>query len=231
MSPPSPSASSRAYMSSSGCSEWATSSIAGVEVAALGEARGHRRHGEVLGRDLGQLVPGDRRGDRRARLGPDAVGRGDRAVAGVLVVVDEDALAALLLPPLRRHLPGQPPLQLAPEGDRGVTDVGERPARLDADVDVHAAAARRLRVAGEAEVAEQRPRLGRDAHRVLEVGARLRVEVDPQLVRVVDVGRADRPGMEGDRAHLGAQPTTATSVGQTSSAWRPEGNWMRQVST
>ena len=124
----------------------------GVAIAHLGEARGHRRDREVLGRDLGELVPGHRRGDRRARLRPDAVGRGDRAVAGVLVVVDEDALAALLLPPLGRHLARQAPLELAPEGDRGVADVGERPARLDPDVDVDAAAARGLREAGVAEL-------------------------------------------------------------------------------
>ena len=28
-----------------------------------------------------------------------------------------------------------------------------------------------------------------------------------------------------------AQPTTAISVGQISSAWRPDGNWIRAVST
>ena len=28
-----------------------------------------------------------------------------------------------------------------------------------------------------------------------------------------------------------AQPTTAISLGQISSAWRPEGNWIRAVST
>jgi hypothetical protein len=87
----------------------------GVPVAHLGEARGHRRDGEVLGRDLGELVPRDRGGDRAPRLGPDAVGRGDRAVAGVLVVVDEDALAALLLPPGVVTSPGQAPLELAPK--------------------------------------------------------------------------------------------------------------------
>ena len=76
----------------------------GVAIADLGKARGHGRDREVLGRDLGELVPRDRCGDRRARLRPDAVGGGDRAIAGVLVVVDEDALAALLLPPLGRDL-------------------------------------------------------------------------------------------------------------------------------
>ena len=76
----------------------------GVAIAHLGKARGHRRDREVLGHDLGELVPGHRRGDRRTRLRPHAVGRGDRAIARILVVVDEDALAALLLPPLGRHL-------------------------------------------------------------------------------------------------------------------------------
>src|SRR5262249_57725087 len=92
--------------------------------------------------------------DGRGWLGPDAVGRGDRAVAGVLVVVDEDALAALLLPPLGRHLAREAPLELPPEGDRRVADVGERPARLDPDVDVDAAAPRGLREADVAEIVE-----------------------------------------------------------------------------
>src|SRR5215203_7506072 len=81
--------------------------------------------------DRGQLVPRHRRRDRRARLRADAVGRRDRAVARVLVVVDEDALAALLLPPLGRDLARQAPLELAPEGDRRVADVSERPPALD----------------------------------------------------------------------------------------------------
>src|SRR4029077_4562191 len=96
-----------------------------VTIADLGEARGHRRDGEVLRRDLGELVPCQRRGDGGARLGPHAVSGCDRAIAGVLVVVDEDALAALLLPPVRRHLTRKPPLELPPERDRGVTYVGE----------------------------------------------------------------------------------------------------------
>ena len=200
---PSPSASSRSYMSSSGCERVGDVVDRGVAVADLGEARGHRRDREVLGRDLGELVPRHRRGDRRARLRPHAVGRGDRAIAGVLVVVDEDALAALLLPPLGRHLARQAPLELAPEGDRGVADVGERPARLDPDVDVDAAASRGLREAGVAELVQQRARLGGDAHGVGEVRARLRVEVDAQLVGMVDVVAANRPRMKRDRAHLG----------------------------
>src|SRR5262249_20660313 len=123
--------------------------------------------------------------------------------AGVLVVVDEDALAALLLPPLGRHLAREAPLELPPEGDRRVADVGERPARLDPDVDVDAPAPRGLREAEVAEIVEEHARLGGDPHRVRGARARLGVEVEAQLVRMVDVVAADRPRMERDRAHLG----------------------------
>src|SRR6266545_2982011 len=101
---PRPSAASFSYMSSSGCSEWTASSIVAWRSPTSAKARGHGRDRAVLRRDFGELVPGDRCGDRRARRRPDAVGRGNRAIAGVLVVVDEDALAALLLPPVGRDL-------------------------------------------------------------------------------------------------------------------------------
>ena len=83
-----------------------------------------------------------------------------------------------------------------------MADVGERPARLDPDVDVDPAAAGGLREADVAELAEQHARLGGDAHGVGEVRARLRVEVEAQLVGMVDVVAADRPRVERDRAHL-----------------------------
>ena len=68
-----------------------------------------------------------------------------------------------------------------------MADVGEAPARLDPHVDVDAAAARGLREAGVAEVVQKPAGLRRDPHRVVEVGALLRVEVEPQLVGMVDV--------------------------------------------
>src|SRR6188472_1761396 len=89
-----------------------------VRISNLGETGGHRRDREVLRLDGGELVPGERRRHRRPRLRPDAVRRGNRPVARILVVVDEDPLSALLLPPLRGHLSWTPPLELAPEGDR-----------------------------------------------------------------------------------------------------------------
>src|SRR3954447_17778315 len=80
--------------------------------------------------------------------------------------------------------------------------VGERPTRLDAHVDVHATPAGGLREAHVAEVAEQHAGLGGDADGVVEVGARLRVEVDAQLVGMVDVLAAHGPRVEGDGPHL-----------------------------
>src|ERR671933_764939 len=42
-----------------------------------------------------------------------------------------------------------------------------------------------------------------NVHRGGEVGARLWVKVDAQLVRVVDIVAANRPGVKRDRSHLG----------------------------
>ena len=174
----------------------------GVAVPDLGESGGHRRDREILGPDLGELLPVEWRRDGRARLGPDAVGRRDRPVARVLVVVDEDPLAALLLPPARRDLIGEASLELPAEGDRRVADVGKRPPRFDPDVDVNAAPAGGLREAAVAEFLKQLARPGGDERGVFEVGARLGVEVEAELVGMVDVLAPHRPGMEGDRAHL-----------------------------
>src|SRR5204862_4285879 len=113
--------------------------------------------------------PGHRCGYRRTRLGPYAVGGGDGAIARVLVVVDEDALPALLLPPLGRHLARQTPLELTPEGDRGVAHVGERPAWLDPDVYVDAPASGGLRETDAAKLVEKHACLGGDAHGIGEV--------------------------------------------------------------
>ncbi len=166
------------------------------------EASGHGGDGEVLGRDVGELLPVQRRRHRRAGLGTDAVGRGDRAVASVLVEVDEDPGAALLLPPARRHLVGQAPFQRAGEGDGGVADVDEGPARLEAGC--------RCGSRGRPRSWESRCSRARTAACVLrrpprgvgEVGPGLGVEVKAQLVGVIGIGAAHRPRVKGDRAHL-----------------------------
>ena len=178
------------------------SSIAGLDVAALREPRRHRLEREVLGLDVRQLVPGDGRGDRRVRPASHRVRGGDRAVARILVVVDEDLLAALFLPPGGGHKLGQPPLDLTRERERAAAHHREFPARLDPAGDVDAAIAGGLRPADPAHLREHLAHERRDDLRVGEVRARLRVDVDPQLVGTVDVRSARRPRMEVDDGEI-----------------------------
>src|SRR5581483_11202630 len=98
------------------------------------------------------------------------------------VVVDEDLLAALLLPPRGRHEVGRATLDLACERERSAADDAELPVRLDAAVDVDAAIAARLRPADEADLAEHLMHDGGCALRLVEARAGLRVDVDAQLV-------------------------------------------------
>src|SRR3954452_16927049 len=107
-----------------------------MQVTELGEARRHRVHVEESRVDTWKLLPCDRRRHWCARDRPEAVGTGDRAVAGVLVVVHEDRGASLLLPPGGRD-PRRTTGKLASEADGGVPHVGEAPARLDPHVDMH----------------------------------------------------------------------------------------------
>ena len=71
----------------------------------------------------------------------------------------------------------------------------------------------------------------RDLLRLGEAGAGLRVDVDAQLVRLLRVARG-ATATRRTRASRGSRPTTtcATSVTQSSSAWRPDGNVTRAVS-
>jgi len=65
----------------------------------------YRRDREIAQFALGQLVPGHRRRDASVGHRPHRVRRCDRSILGVLVVVDEDAVA-LFLPPLARAICG-----------------------------------------------------------------------------------------------------------------------------
>ena len=66
-----------------------------------------------------------------------------------------------------------------------------------------AAVAGGLRPTGEAELLERLPHERRDLLPLREARARLRVDVDAKLVRVLDVAPPRRPGMEVDRAEVG----------------------------
>src|SRR5262245_58574320 len=100
-----------------------------VWIAALGEASRHGREREVLGLQARQLVPAERRRDPGVRGGPHRVGRGDRAVLGTLVVVDEHPVA-LLLPPLAGGERRRAALHVARQRQGGAPHLVEAPAPL-----------------------------------------------------------------------------------------------------
>jgi hypothetical protein len=99
-------------------------------------------------------------------------------VRRILVEVDEDPAAALLLPPGRRDQLWAAALELARRGDRCRPHLVGVPMRLEPDVDVEAAVPGRLRVADDPELVEQPPKLDRRRPHVVEVDARLRVEIE-----------------------------------------------------
>src|SRR5688572_31786286 len=72
---------------------------AGVTVTELLEALGHGGKGEIGRIAVRDLFPRERRRDPRIGCRPYRIGGCHGAVLGVLVVIDEDALA-LFLPPL-----------------------------------------------------------------------------------------------------------------------------------
>lgn len=175
-----------------------------VHVAEFGEPRGHGRDVEVPGMGGADLLPAQGRRHRRVRARPYRVRGGDGAVPGRLVVVDEDAGAPLLLPPLDGHVVRHPAFHLPPDRDRGAPHLGEGPARLDGDEDVQAPASGGLGPAAQSpELVEDGAQFVGGADGVVVVGAGLRVEVEAQFVRAVDVVAAHRPGVEGERAELG----------------------------
>ena len=169
-------------------------------MVAPGSPRSAKRCGTVLtvkrGRvDVRHFVPLQRTRDARVRQRADGVRGRDGAVARVLVVVDEDAVA-LFLPPPRRRQRGDAALDLAADREGGAAHVRECPLRLDAYVDVDAARAGCLRIAAVAELREDVAHAHRHLAHVGERGFGRRIEVDPQLVGMVDVVGAYRPGVE-----------------------------------
>jgi hypothetical protein len=105
--------------------------------------------------------------------------------------------APLLLPPGGRHEVGAP-FDLPREREGAPAHDGEVPVRLDPAGDVDAAVARRLRPTRPPHLCERLAHDGRDALAVLERRPRLRVDVDPELVRLVDVRATRRPRVEVD---------------------------------
>ena len=165
---------------------------------------GHRRDRELLGLDVGDLLPAQRHRHPRVGQRPDRVGRRDRPVLGVLVVVEEDAVA-LLLPPLRAW-------QIA--GARRSTSRARASAARRTSGYVQRGSIRTLMwiprepdvfgqptspTASSASRADQRDVRGS----VVPRHAGHRVEVDPQLVGMVEVLGPDRVRVEVDAAEVG----------------------------
>jgi hypothetical protein len=172
----------------------------GGRIAERPQPLGHGVEPQLARVDVGHLVPGDRARDARIGRRAHRVGRGDRAVARVLVVVDEHAVA-LLLPPLARR-ERRAPLDLAGQGQRGAAHLGERPRGLDPDVDVHALRPARLRVAAQLMLLQHVAHDHRDLAHISPTDSRRGVEVDPQLIGMVEVISARRPRVEVDDAEV-----------------------------
>ena len=183
------------------------------------------------GRHSNELVPGHGRRDPPVGLRAHRVGAGHRAVLGVLVVVEEHAVA-LLLPPLAGGEAGRPPLHLAGEGEGGAPHLRERPAGMDPHVDVDAARARGLRPAHEAEVGQDLAARPGDGHDLRPLDPRHR-DRGRRAARRGDRGRSARTGCgcSSRQPRLAIQARAAASRGTTSSAVRPEGKRSATTST
>ncbi len=97
---------------------------------------------------------------------------------------------------------GHPPLEFAGRRDDGVPHVQELPGRLDRGKDVKPPVARGLDEGLQPGLREYAPQLPCNRNGLGEPGTGLRVEVDPQLVRIVRFAGPGGPGVEDHRIHL-----------------------------
>src|SRR6516225_8470856 len=126
-----------------------------VQVTEFGEAGGHGGDGELARVYLVDFVPADGGRYDRFRHAAHRISAGDRVVASVLVVVDEEhGGVTVLAPPGGGDLVRRAAFDLAGEGVRGPPHLAEAPPRLDPHVDVQAVATRGLGPSGRSELAE-----------------------------------------------------------------------------
>ena len=196
----SPAARSRSCSARSGSSDWGSASAHGSPTARSLSAK--RRDREVIGVHVVELVPTNRRRHLGARSRPHRPRAEHGLVRRVLVVVDEDAFPALLLPPRGGQEVGTALLELARHRNRGRPHLVRVPARLQPDVHVQPAVAGGLRISDDAQFVEQRAQLVPGLTDLREVGAGLRIEVESQLVGVLGVGREVRPHVEADATEV-----------------------------
>src|SRR5581483_8596295 len=99
----------------------------GMHIAELLEARRYRSQREIRRIAVLDLIPGERRRDAGIRRWPHRIRSGHGAIFGVLVVIDENALA-LLLPPFAAGEPRGAILHLASQSERTAAHFVEAPA-------------------------------------------------------------------------------------------------------
>src|SRR5439155_27217500 len=106
-------------------------------------------------------------------------------------VIHKDALA-LLLPPLTGREPVAATLYLSRQGERRPAHLVETPAALNADEEMHPARAGGLGPTDQPKIGEDGARELRDLAHLRPLDAGHRIEVHPQLVRMIEVLGADR---------------------------------------
>ena len=142
-------------------------------------------------------------------------------------------LPALLLPPRRRHLLRQPPLDLAGERERRPAHDGELPVRLDA-ARRRGCRGSRTSSASPCSRARRAPRATSGSDALARRGTScpgcgsmsMRSSSGCSVSR-----RREGHGWKSTTARFAAQITCASSVTHSSSAWRPDGNVTRAAST
>src|SRR5215207_5764884 len=170
-------------------------------IAERTDATGHGVEAQVARLGLGHLVPAQGARHASVRRRAHGVAGRDSAVAGVLVVIHEHAMA-LLLPPLARGEVGRAALDLARQRERGATHPEEVPVRLDAHVHVDALGPGGLRVAAQPVLGEHLAHDHRGAAHGIPPDAGRRVEVDAQLVGMVQIASPRGPRVEVDDAEV-----------------------------
>ena len=111
-------------------------------------------------------------------------------------------VAPFLLPPGGGDLVRHPPLQFAGGGDHGMPHVEELAGGFDRREHMQPPVAGGLDEGLQPGLGQHGPQFLRGRNRVLESGAGLRVQVDPELVGVVRVAGPRRPGVEDHGVHL-----------------------------
>jgi hypothetical protein len=162
---------------------------------------------------LGHLLPAKWRRGARILRRADRVGGGDRPVARVLAVIDEDAASVGHLPRRRGNiLIADPSFHLLRQGLCEATHLGERELRPDGNLDVEPGRAGGLREARQVELVQHHLDHERDRANVIPRIALAGIEVDEHVVGALDVFDPAVPRMQIDAAEVG-DPREARPIG------------------